>query len=72
MTRFSVGACSTARVRRECGNAVLESDEGCDDGNVLAFDGCSPTCMVEPLDACPGLPISLAPPGITIKGTLAG
>ena len=55
-----------------CGDGVLEAGEGCDDGNLLAYDGCSPTCAPEPLDTCPGLPIALSSPGITIAGTLTG
>lgn len=31
-----------------CGNGVLDSGEGCDDGNVAAGDGCSAGCGVEP------------------------
>jgi cysteine-rich repeat protein len=30
-----------------CGNGVLEGAEACDDGNLTANDGCSPTCIVE-------------------------
>jgi chitinase len=30
-----------------CGNAVLESLEQCDDGNLNSGDGCSSTCMVD-------------------------
>ena len=30
-----------------CGNAVLETGEGCDDGNATAGDGCSDACAVE-------------------------
>ena len=30
-----------------CGNAVLESGEGCDDGNTTSGDGCSATCQWE-------------------------
>lgn len=30
-----------------CGNGVLEDGEACDDGNVVAHDGCSATCTVE-------------------------
>ena len=55
-----------------CGNLAVEGREECDDGNLAMGDGCSPTCTIEPLDACPGLPIALAPPGITIAGNLAG
>jgi cysteine-rich repeat protein len=31
----------------KCGNGKLESGEDCDDGNLLAGDGCSPECEVE-------------------------
>ncbi len=30
-----------------CGNGVLETSEGCDDGNKTAGDGCCPKCAVE-------------------------
>ena len=30
-----------------CGNAIPEEDEGCDDGNDVPGDGCSPDCAVE-------------------------
>jgi cysteine-rich repeat protein len=30
-----------------CGNRVKETGEQCDDGNVMAGDGCSPTCTIE-------------------------
>lgn len=31
---------------------MQERAESCDDGNQLAFDGCSPTCQVEPCRGC--------------------
>lgn len=31
----------------ECGNALTESGEKCDDGDVLPGDGCGPTCQFE-------------------------
>ncbi len=31
-----------------CGNGKVEGSEQCDDGNTKAYDGCSPTCQVEP------------------------
>lgn len=44
-----------------CGNGVLESPEGCDDGNSANGDGCSETCALEPmpasLETCPGMAI---------------
>ena len=30
-----------------CGNGVREAGEGCDDGNVARFDGCSHACQLE-------------------------
>src|SRR5436190_3842729 len=30
-----------------CGDLRVEGDEQCDDGNVLADDGCSPACQLE-------------------------
>ena len=30
-----------------CGDATVETGEECDDGNTVAGDGCSPTCIVE-------------------------
>lgn len=36
-----------------CGNAQLEDQEVCDDGNNAAGDGCSPTCSIEPNFRCP-------------------
>ncbi len=35
-----------------CGNAVLEAGEECDDGNLVALDGCSTVCRLE----CPAGP----------------
>lgn len=37
-----------------CGNAALEAGEECDDGNVDAGDGCSPTCTLEDDDGGSG------------------
>jgi MYXO-CTERM domain-containing protein len=37
-----------------CGNGALEGGEQCDDGNLLAGDGCSPTCLIEPGYRCAG------------------
>ncbi len=37
----------------ECGNLVLQSPEECDDGNLVAGDGCSSNCTIE-LGACCG------------------
>ncbi|MEP7126409.1 MAG: lectin-like protein [Byssovorax sp.] len=55
-----------------CGDRTVEGAEECDDGNLAVGDGCSATCTIEALDTCPGLGITLAPPGLTIHGTLTG
>jgi cysteine-rich repeat protein len=31
-----------------CGDGIRQSNEGCDDGNVVSGDGCSATCVIEP------------------------
>jgi len=35
-----------------CGNSVLDAGEGCDDGNVVALDGCNASCKIEELFNC--------------------
>jgi cysteine-rich repeat protein len=39
-----------------CGNGLVEAGETCDDGNLAAGDGCSPTCGVETGFICTGNP----------------
>jgi fibro-slime domain-containing protein len=31
-----------------CGDRIVEGQEQCDDGNLAPYDGCSPTCSIEP------------------------
>ena len=45
-----------------CGNNALEFGEGCDDGDVMSGDGCSPACTIEVGFFCSGDP-SLCVPG---------
>ena len=45
----------------ECGDADVESNEACDDGNHLGGDGCSPTCTIESGWSCSGEPSTCAP-----------
>jgi uncharacterized repeat protein (TIGR01451 family) len=35
------------RPQSVCGNSRLEKGEGCDDGNIVGGDGCSPVCELE-------------------------
>lgn len=55
-----------------CGNGALESGEQCDDGNLVALDGCSPACTTDVLEACPGALVPLTPAGLKIEVTLQG
>lgn len=41
-----------------CGNAAVEADEQCDDGNADGGDGCSASCRAEACFACDGSPSS--------------
>ena len=42
-----LGATCLPTNRKACGNAVLDDGEACDDGNLLAADGCRPDCTAE-------------------------
>ncbi|MBT8054864.1 MAG: hypothetical protein KJN69_13310 [Gammaproteobacteria bacterium] len=62
----SIAANAAAAVN--CGNSLLDPGEQCDDGNVLAGDGCSDQCQVEPGYSCsapiaPNLTNQIADPG---------
>lgn len=39
-----------------CGNSIITSNEGCDDGNTTNGDGCSSVCAVETGFQCSGTP----------------
>jgi cysteine-rich repeat protein len=55
-----------------CGNGIIGSLEGCDDGNSANGDGCSATCTLEPYWKCAGEPsvcIEVCPGGV-IPGDL--
>ncbi|MCB9744989.1 MAG: hypothetical protein H6740_20525 [Alphaproteobacteria bacterium] len=47
MTLLLALAALSAPVHAACGDGVLDSDEGCDDGDTSSGDGCSATCQVE-------------------------
>jgi fibro-slime domain-containing protein len=32
-----------------CGDGIKEGSEQCDDGNLIPYDGCSPTCTIDPV-----------------------
>ncbi|HEV7730856.1 MAG TPA: DUF4215 domain-containing protein [Candidatus Binatia bacterium] len=46
--QWAQGACHVDRASCfTCGDGTIEPGEGCDDGNLLGNDGCSPTCQSE-------------------------
>ena len=49
-----------------CGDGVIGPDEACDDGNLMAGDGCSPECDLEPGTVC-GDSVDLNNPAIVTK-----
>ncbi|MGC4117498.1 MAG: DUF4215 domain-containing protein [Myxococcales bacterium] len=49
-----------------CGNSVLEANEGCDDGNLTAGDGCNGSCRVETGGLC-----NATAPGLTGSASCA-
>jgi cysteine-rich repeat protein len=48
----SGGAPGVCEAAGTCGNGVLETGEGCDDGGTSAGGGCSASCLVETGSAC--------------------
>ena len=39
---------SRSAITTVCGDGIKEGFEQCDDGNLIPYDGCSPTCTIEP------------------------
>ncbi len=50
----ALGGCTLAA----CGDGSVAPTEDCDDANLRAGDGCSPTCEIEPGFSCSGAPSS--------------
>ncbi len=46
------GMTSVCNTATTCGDGNWQGSEGCDDGNLIPYDGCSPTCTVEPGWSC--------------------
>ncbi len=63
VTSGAPGVCEPAAT---CGNSVREANEGCDDGNTAAGDGCSATCLVENTRPC-----NASMPGLTGSASCA-
>lgn len=53
-TTTTTGGTTTTAEPTECGDGKLTSDEECDDDDLDAGDGCSPTCTIEPGWECTG------------------
>ena len=51
---------AVAQAQVLCGNGRVEGGEQCDDGNLLAGDGCTTTCLIEPGFRCMGAPSACA------------
>lgn len=68
----SSSSVSTGPAPAVCGNGEQEVGEECDDGNLVALDGCSPACTTDVLEKCPGALVPLTPAGTHIKVTLQG
>jgi cysteine-rich repeat protein/YVTN family beta-propeller protein len=43
----AIGRPAVADLEPLCGNGVLDTDEECDDGNLVGGDGCAPNCTLE-------------------------
>ncbi|MEK6853241.1 MAG: myxococcus cysteine-rich repeat containing protein [Nanoarchaeota archaeon] len=52
LTCPSGSTCQGGACRVVCGNGVVNSNEQCDDGNVVNGDGCSATCQTEQQQIC--------------------
>lgn len=52
--------CADGECQSTCGDGIVNGDEGCDDSNDAAHDGCSPDCEVEPGFICTD--VEQAPP----------
>ncbi|MFK7986787.1 MAG: DUF4215 domain-containing protein [Sandaracinaceae bacterium] len=63
-TAGTPGLCAPAD---SCGNGVLETGEGCDDGNVFGGDGCGGDCTIENGNAC-----NATAPGLMGSASCAG
>ncbi len=50
------GNVALMREQAVCGNSRVQGDEGCDDGNTTAGDGCSEACALEEGFTCTGEP----------------
>jgi cysteine-rich repeat protein len=54
--RFDDGNGGNGTCGPECGDAIVQIEEGCDDGNSTTGDGCSAICGTEPGWTCTGSP----------------
>jgi len=59
---------NTQCAKSVCGDGIVEGLETCDDGNNVAADGCSDTCIIEPGFVCP-TPGMLCDPDECAMGT---
>lgn len=66
------GSGGSGGMQPTCGDGVVNTGaESCDDGNMTAGDGCSPSCLTEPGTNCPGNPVTLGATPIVLSGDMA-
>ena len=66
----SLGESCLPPATSECGNGVLETGEGCDDGNRRGGDGCDGACEVECGWRCVQRPLVNVDAGVDVAGRL--
>ena len=47
LSLVGLAGCATSSDLGDCGDGTVNEGETCDDGNLVAFDGCSPVCTLE-------------------------
>jgi sulfatase modifying factor 1 len=60
-TSGEAGADATGGENLRCGDGEVDTDEACDDGNVVSSDGCNARCVVEAGFSCTGNPSGCIP-----------
>jgi cysteine-rich repeat protein len=68
-TTTTISTTSTTLAGIVCGNGIVQAGEQCDDGNVVALDGCDSTCQFEPGDTVGNCSADSGPAQIVSAGT---
>src|SRR5690606_16770154 len=63
--RLGPCVCEDPVVDDVCGDGIVQYGEACDDQNLVAGDGCSPTCLPDgrppSVEQCPGQSVAIWP-----------